>query len=221
MCDNHFAATRKLLILKTERCQSGRLSTLGKRLGRRSPSDTKSPRRAIDSTTCSLGRVQKVGMFFRTRRIAASERFEIEHVGPARVDCRGTSRVYTDRNSRDRRVQRNSAAGNWMVGPPSSGREIRRVRFGHARSVDRSHVVCASSVAATCSRYGTAGSRSDNSRGSSQRYTRPRFHSTSRPIAGTSRSHDTLPQLGGPFVERTGCAPAVLQGPRTLLRGFL
>ena len=61
-----------------------------------------------------------VGMFFRTRRIAASKRFGIEHVGPARFDCPGTSRVYTDRNSGDRRVQRNSAAGNWMVGPPSS-----------------------------------------------------------------------------------------------------
>jgi hypothetical protein len=54
------------------------------------------------------------------RRTAASKRFGIEHVGPARFDCPGTSRVYTDRNSGDRRVQRNSAAGNWMVGPPSS-----------------------------------------------------------------------------------------------------
>ena len=69
-------------------------------------------------------------------------------------------------------------------------------------------------VAATCSRHCTARRRSDNSRGSFQRYTRPRFHSTSRLIAGTSRPHDTLPQLGGPFVERLGCAPeAVLQGP--------
>ena len=61
-----------------------------------------------------------VGMFFRTRQIAGSKRFGIEHAGPARFDCPGPSRVYTDRNSGDRRVQRNSAAGIWMVGPPSS-----------------------------------------------------------------------------------------------------
>ena len=34
----------------------------------------------------------------------------------------------------------------------------------------------------------------------------PALDSANRPIAGTSRPHDTLLQLGGRFVERPGCA---------------
>jgi predicted nucleic acid-binding protein len=51
VCDNQVATIRKLLILKTERCPSGLRSTLGKRNGRVRPSDSKTPRRAFDSTT--------------------------------------------------------------------------------------------------------------------------------------------------------------------------
>ncbi len=42
------------MILKTERWPSGRWRTLGKQFGRRSPSDTETPFRAIDSTTSRL-----------------------------------------------------------------------------------------------------------------------------------------------------------------------
>ena len=51
VCDNRCATVRKSLILKTERCWSGRSGTLGKRFWRGSPSDTERPVRAIDSTT--------------------------------------------------------------------------------------------------------------------------------------------------------------------------
>ena len=41
VCDNQTATARKLLILKTERCWSGRSGTLGKRFRRASLSDTR------------------------------------------------------------------------------------------------------------------------------------------------------------------------------------
>ena len=125
--------------------------TLGKQFRRGSPSDIKTRRRAINSTTCLVEMrsarhlTAYVGMFFRPRRIAASKRFGIEHAGPARFDCPGTSRVYTDRNSEGRRVQRNSAAGNWMVGPPSSWSRDQEDSIGQPRSMDRSPVVRVSS----------------------------------------------------------------------------
>src|SRR5687767_5372101 len=51
VCDNRCAAARKLLILKTERCWSGRSGTLGKRLRPALPSSTETPCCAFDSTT--------------------------------------------------------------------------------------------------------------------------------------------------------------------------
>ena len=42
-------------------------------------------------------------------------------------------------------MQRSSAAGNWMVGPPSSWSRDQEDSIGQARSVDRSHSVRVSS----------------------------------------------------------------------------
>ena len=100
------------------------------------------------------------------------------------------------------RVQRTSAAGNWMVGPPSSWSRDQEdsIWAGPVNGPLARPCVCRPD-ATTCSRYGTPGSRSDDWRGSSPRGARRRFHSTSRLIAGTSRPHDTLLQLGGRFVD--------------------
>jgi len=54
------------------------------------------------------------------------------------ADLAFTCARFTDDNPSglDRRVQRNSAAGNWMVGPPSSGSRDQEDGFGQARSQD-------------------------------------------------------------------------------------
>ena len=100
------------------------------------------------------------------------------------------------------------------------GRETRRIRLGRPGLwTARTSCVCRPDVT-TRSRYGTPRSRSDDWRGSSPRGARRRFHSTSRLIAGTSRLHDTLLQLGGRFVGRPGCAPeAALQPPESRNHG--
>ena len=58
VCDNQFATARKLLILKPERCWSGRSGTLGKQIRKASPSDTETSHFTINSrlplTTWSL-----------------------------------------------------------------------------------------------------------------------------------------------------------------------